>query len=650
MGFKLTPQVLKAAQAYSQQYNSPLHKAGRAIENTGMGAVNDINNLFGGAVHGVSVPVAGAENLIGDVAAHVPLLHGAGKALQNVRPLMPLNYDPTSGLGEAGNVGAQLLGPAPELDVASHIPQAVGAIASKVPLGEKAVGDILNRTATNASTGAVYANPNQRLSGAVGGAVGGQLIDSAFHAPTHIRNLARHFTEKTLQKIAHDASQHMGSLRTPEQVANLDKQIGDMPLNFGEVIHDPDKAKILYNEAWLPFSGQKKTGAKLVGHVHEFANNLMQELGGGVEPGKMARTVRESVQKNAEQTEAKSKELYGARDALAQANNVQIPLTHFMEAANKIKKNPGWLKTPEGVHVKNILDDLKTNELNAHLQKGADPRVDFENAHFATSGLKKAARAYEKMGNLNGVRLMTQLHAGLEKDLNTELASHPELLAAHNAAQEHFLKNVVPYREKPIRNIIKNRANLKSLNSTLLNSNHEKVLADLPETAKKQLLFNILKRKLKPTGDNQFKTTAQRLSTGYGNLDPDDISRLISPELQQKFAHLKSLNDVSETAQARYKPPNTGYQTNKTLVKVLEGLGIGGAAKAAGAVKAAAILPALAAIQRKRLAFNFSPEIRRAYIAGKVKRLEHKPLNKIQKTLKKAAILGGNQAIAGGNL
>src|ERR1700690_3411579 len=77
-GFTVTPQALKEAEQYAGQTPSFLDKTGSYLKNTAMGAVNDINNLGGGLVHGASVPIAGAENLAGDVISHVPGLQSAG--------------------------------------------------------------------------------------------------------------------------------------------------------------------------------------------------------------------------------------------------------------------------------------------------------------------------------------------------------------------------------------------------------------------------------------------------------------------------------------------------------------------------------------------------------------------------------------------
>lgn len=666
-GFRVTPAALKEAEAYS----SPLHVAGRAIENSAMGAVNDINNLGGGLVHGASVPVAGAENLLGDAVSHVPLLGAVGNALQNVRPLQPMNYDPSSGFGIAGNITGQLAGPQGELDIASHTPSLIRAAAEKLPLSEAAIKAAINRTATNAGTGAVYAAPNHRLAGAVGGAAAGQVLDTAFHLPTHIANLGRMYVNHFLKTTAQDASQHLLGLRSPSEVGELNSQLGEMPVNFGEVVGNHALTNKTYNRTHVPFAGNKKVGAINAGMAVNEGQNLLDELGEQTPTAQIPSQIVQAVKANADKEQALSSAAYAARDKLALDNKVHVPLNNFKQAVADLKRKNAalWMQTPETKHAQSLIDGLMQPFAPKEIKAGAviDPQsgkpflgasvvhppmeVPFAQAHFANSEIKDLGRSYDRQGNRHGKSLMTPLHVALSKDIDTALSAAPLTKAVHDAAQAHFKSTVLPYREKAIQNIIKGKSDLKSLNSTLLNSKHAKVLSDLPETIKNKILYNQLAGRVTKDANNQEVITPDALRNAVKSIGAETASRLISPEVQQKLARVNALNEVSREGKMRYSLPYTGMRAAEDAKKrTLQFAEVGGAgAMVKGGLLAKflpAVIPPALYHNRKMTQLMYSPEIRRAYASGKgLKMLRPGRLNKSQNAIKKAAILGTDESI-----
>ncbi len=329
-----------------------------------------------------------------------------------------------------------------------------------------------------------------------------------------------------------------------------------------------------------------------------------------------------------------------------------VPLNYFgdeeeeaQELANRSGKKTG---------AENISASEKTpQEAPPEIKKEVPDEVPFKQAHFANSAIKKAYRQYDKAGNEHGKSLMRTLYTGLSQDMDMAAKQTPELSEAHKLAQGHFLQNVVPYRAKAIQNIRKDESNLKSIGTTLLNSKHAKVLADLPQTIKNKIIFNKAKKFFKTAGGQERRITAPRLVNAYNDIDPEELSRVTTPAIDKKMKELETLNRVSQSARNIVRPPDTGVQNVAPIKHGEEGLAGYAAAKKLGAVKAAMLgVPlglATAATSGKALKYLYSPEARQAYVKGGVPLEPWKALTGRSKAIKKGGVLALTNAITGGN-
>ena len=608
--------------------------------------IGGINNLGGGIAHGATVPIAAAYNIAGNALAHIPavdklkIVQSIAHGLKSVHAFNPPFYNPHSVLGQTGNIGAQLATPIPEADVGNLLPEAV-----------KPAKTLLNRLTTNATTGALYSPQGHRTQGAITGAIGGEILDKLANVPRTVGNLGRTIANKYLKEWASDARNHYVGLRTPEEVGKINPLLGNEPVNIGEVIGHHKLANVIYGvPKFVPTIGRKKLLKQpgfLVGQTDKAANDLMNSLSHGVAASDIPTVLQNILKNRANFHEGISRALYAGRDKLANDAGVKVPLTNFQNAASQMETALGtqWGKTPESNHALNII-----SQLNPEAQTG----VTFSNAHFVNSALKDDARNYEKQGNMYGKKLMSQLSAGLEKDIQTAADSTPGLKEAHAAAQNYFKENVLPYRAKSIKNIIKGDANLDSVNK-ILNVNKsvpKKVLADIGEIPRQQILFNQAVKGAHPTPEGKLETTPQNLINMYKNLSANQRQRLINPNLNKEFQKLTALNQVSQNARGKIYLPNTGAKNLAPLVRGEEALGAEKVASGLGALKTllygAPIAGATALTSGKALKLLSSPEIREAYVKGGLKMLPKKAASKAQEGITKGAILALNKALAAG--
>lgn len=488
-----------------------------------------------------------------------------------------------------GGFATDLALPIPELGLGSKVAELGGGkiLQSLGRVGESAI--------QGAGAGAATANPNQIGSGALSGAVGGSLLHGAFATPKTITNAI-------LRNTAKKAENYIGFLRTPAQVAKINQQLGNQPVNIGEVINSPWNKTIYNATSAIPLNTSRNNPAALVGQTHAFANNLLSKIGNGIAPEESAEKIQKALSDNENAVQRRSKALYKEVDDAATQNETNVQYNNYSKAIKDIKNELSNTDSPDPDESKVLaaLPDLSTKVAS------------FTRAKNTYSNLLTASRQLAEGGNRNAERLLIQAQKALEQDMETGAkAGGQDTYEKYRAAQDDFKNNVVPYRAPIIQKIIQDKSNLKNVNTPLVDTSNKKVLEDFTPEQKNMVLYNHLLNHAQLDEDGDPEITSAAMGSAYKKLGANLRKRLISPETQADFNKLNMLNKASKEAQTRLVPPDTGVQAAQQISK-----GDWKAALGALAWKSAAAFPPALIAANKGLKTLYSPGLREAYAAG----------------------------------
>lgn len=538
-----------------------------------------------------------------------------GQVFKNV----PTGGNPNSIAYQGGQLATDLAVPAPDVNI-------IGA-AARVPRLLRTLG---NAAAQGATYGALTANPGNFGSSVAAGALGGAGANL-------VGNIGRVATNNLIFKpLANAAAKNVGDIKSPQEVAAINKLIGNAPVNFGEVVGSPALANTAYNVGGLiPFNTRV---SKAVGYVNKNANNLFGDLGDKSIPQLVPYEIAAHVKNNANANHLAAKALFNNVQDIANRNNVQVELPNFLNGVKNVQDDLGtnWMNTPEGSHISGVLNQL-TDKLNGSTS------VPFQAAHFANSKLLDKIRDYQSAGNYNGARLANMVRAGLQQDLDNAANNTPELGDAYKDAKNYFKTNVVPYRQGQITNIINGQSDLKNLPNTLLNTKNSKILDDLPQPTKNLIMYQKALDNADTNAEGNPIITPVKLKGAFNNLTDDQVSRLLTPDTIQRFNALGELNKATAEARGRYRTPQTGARTANLLKLLTEGGALSGAAYFAGLPHVAAGTGLAALGARTILKNAYDPAIRRAYAAGGLPYKAGIGKNALTKTAGKGGILALQQ-------
>jgi mannose/fructose/N-acetylgalactosamine-specific phosphotransferase system component IIB len=555
------------------------------INNVGSGAANELAKIGGNLSK--FTPNVNVEDII---AHHLNEAKQPGffANLQQATTQLP-GVNKSSIPFRVGGFATDLALPIPEVGLGSKVAALGGgkALQSLGRVGEAAI--------QGAGAGAVTANPNQMGSGALTGAAVGSLLHGAFATPKTIANAV-------LRSTAKKAENNIGFLRTPFQVGKINQQLGNQPVNIGEVINSPWNKTIYNATSAIPLNTSRNNPAALVGQTHAFANNLLSKIGNGISPEDSAEKIQQALSDNEDVVQKRSKALYKAVDDAAKQNETNVQYNNYSKAIGNIKNELSNTDSPDPDESKVLaaLPDLSTKVAS------------FTRAKNTYSNLLTASRQLAEGGNRNAERLLIQAQKALEQDMEAGAkAGGQDTYEKYRAAQDDFKNNVVPYRAPIIQKIIQDKSNLKNVNTPLVDTSNAKVLEDFTPDQKNMVLYNHLLNHSSLDEDGNPVITPAAMGSAYKKLGANLRKRLVSLDNQGDFNKLNMLNQASKEAQTRLTPPDTGVQAAQQISK-----GDWKAALGALAWKSAAAFPPALIAANKGLKILYSPGLREAYAAG----------------------------------
>jgi hypothetical protein len=633
---KAAPQTLLGSLANSAPVQDVLNAGGGVSDFMTHSLANVLNiphNFISNKIPAVSIPNA-------PFTQPNSWLYQAG----NIAPAVGLP------LGEA-NVASRVLQNAPKLTeraLSTFTPavQKLGAnVANNVVKGGKALDTI----GQGALLGYLGGDPNNPYSNAATGAVVGGITHGVANAIPGVTNLGKAVINSQLKNYAEKAKNKVGFLRTPEEAQRINQQVGNVPVNFGEIVDNPELTRALYSAGkMLPFSGVKDNPPILVRSAYDAANNLFNGLNPkemtlpingemkniSITPANSNSVLNQVLQKNHGAQEKISQDLYQKALDFASQNKVKIPLNNYVDALTKLKnqKTSVPINSTLRATIKNALerfssplDNIPQTESKIILSPGSTyqgtpnvkssnlyKQIPFATAHFEKSDLNDLARNFKSNNDTKNYARATKLTQALEKDIEENgYNQNPELKKLYQTAQNNFEKNVTPYRKEPISSFIRDDKDATTLHKYLMNDKNATVLSHMSPQEKSLAVYNYLV----PRANLDISPA---MTAGAFRQIPEAVKpNLLTPQQIEDFNRVNALHEVTKEAAKRYEPPATGMRTALHLENLEKFAAPTMLAKGLGMVKGGMAAAPLLAMGRKGMKLAYSPELRQMYAQGK---------------------------------
>lgn len=469
-----------------EHINKPIESLGRAGR-----------DILGGAAQGLANIVPGLYNL---GASGVNALGG------NVPKSQMFDFVPHSPSQKAGEIGSFFAGPG-LLKGLSRIPELTHTVnsAMKIPLIAhtiKHASNILSKSPTasrivgNSLLGGAY-NPENPLLGLGLGAAGGAAGELVNKGYSGIKNAIIHN-----ESLRNTASKFMPGKHASELESQLSHGANNITENSAELVKDIRKAHDMRNEEASVFYNfaLDKAGNEPIYRTHSLILNKPDES-------------LSTLNKIKDLKVGELFDIFKTNPTFMNAHNLQSELGALERT---LKNNPQ----------KSIADNLEINKINTARQQ-------------------------------------------LNHDISTFLKRHDEssnvqIGPMYHKASELFKENVAPYLEgKKLLEITKNRkTNIKNIHDIFNNptntvtkegieqiGNINKIIKDLPETARNRILYDALGgNKLSP--EAMLKKLNELKGTGYGEY--------FTPEIEQSLNALSKKVKNKEMLKAGAKIAGVG--------------------------------------------------------------------------------------------
>lgn len=596
--------------------NSYLKASGNLAKSIGMGLGNDllkVHNFF--ATHPIAKavikPFAGEIENLPEFDIEKAPMPGVAAAAQELGALAPAFIPP---IGEEAVVGKAV--------------QAGSKLLPRMIPHAEAIGRGLGRTGARATYGAGQMAALEKIFGdkdeeenvknaALAGAVLNTVPRALFHAVPHaLRGLVSH-----LKKYARET----GRIPSPEEAQTIINSLGgDDVLTLADVTKSP-KLRSIYHGFMkhLPFSGVKAKQAAQIKEMERQSTNVFNDLLHGAEPEdfRVRESIADKIGDISKDNYNKATSLYDkvydvaekAKDKFSFIpESVQTLRNTLTEEAENAGKTLGEYLKPKQLKALDDLDDVLYYKKVPI--KGAKPKISFKAVSDLRSKYSKDATS--KWGTGEG-RFWRRLVESLDED--TERAAGKadlhELTNLKKDASDYYKNNVVPFtKSKDVSNILRRNIdfNDKTLENTLRDTRHQKVLDALPEQDRNRLGRLLLDDKI--PNDAEYATS--RIVDAYKNLSPYEKKVIITPKTKEKLDTLTKNYEMLKPAfdsakqnifQALMKMGKAGHAAR---LAGLGGLGLG--AYKAGIVPSA-LGAGIGAVAGRALG---SPQLLRAYAYG----------------------------------
>jgi hypothetical protein len=496
-----------------------------------------------------------------------------------------------------------------------------------------APASLAERLGAQSLAGGAYGGVTEKTPGAVlaGMGLGGasELAGSVLGAlsPT---GWARALGEKAVAGVK--------GLRTPEEVQEISKKVGDAPINVFEAIGSQPLARTSLTAGSLtPFSGLRSDAEDVQMAINKTSRPLYDDLMGDSTPESLTSDFQQGLQsvykKNLKEVGNKFKQIAD----LADQNNIKVQGTNIQATAQDI------LKADKKKLISSLPGALK-DRLKQLSAEEKPQETDYKDAHFAHSDLSSLERDLIAKQDYGSARIIPQLQNALQKDMGASLEGSdiPFLNNEWQDARKQFKETVVPFRDKTIYGQMLGETSPETLHTQLTNNKaaSNKVLSQLPQELKNKAAAMFMKKSIK--GD---ELNPVQLSNAYKSSIPKAAkAKLVTPEHDEQFGVLDALISSSPESRSLLNMPLNGAR----LIKLLGALsaGLGGANLGLSPAELGVLLPGISGAGRAAQKYITSPEAREFYATAPQRTGALEKAGKtVSRTLPMAAVPGLTSAL-----
>ena len=460
------------------------------------------------------------------------------------------------------------------------------------------------------------------------------------------------FAAKGAKKLL--PSEQLKTALSPEQIAENIRIAGDMPVNVGDILQNPDIQKLYNNRlTQMPFNSATKNMFEIRGELTKRADTLFDELKmkAGLDPDAdlgaydYGAALQDALIDRFDSARAQSRQNYDRVNAMGEAANVGIVDSNFKSALDKYLgeiKGSQKLEQLADPKLKNMLETLSSIEEVTSLK----------DADLTRANLGDLAYSAKFNRNKPEARVYSGLKAALDKDIQASLKEYPEIAQANKHAIEYYKENVAPFEDKDIiKYTVKGESPDRLVSSFVqygrksdLGDQLSKLSSKLPEQEKALLPLAVYSQAIEEGTLSPLKLKSLHKKLGGKQKE----ALFDSPETKRQFDDLVKAIDLNKDILQSDVNFKTGYSTLKDLGTALT-LGAGAVGRVAGGDLGAA-LGVTAAIGGPRIAAKYltSPKTYKKALKKAAKdqnMTESELLDALKMALEKSAVMASAQGV-----
>lgn len=365
---------------------------------------------------------------------------------------------------------------------------------------------------------------------------------------------------------------------TPAEAHMIADTLKKQPIPLADITNSPKLQSLYHNILGsVPFSGIPARDAAIVNNVDQQAINLHNGLLNGAKPNttNLRQMLTDEITNTAQNNKEQASQLYDSVYDRADAQNIPFDATIAREFAhNELRKDqmakaagyPDLLDDEQKAHL-NAMAQIKKSKVASKRDTGAGVEAKYVERAQKKYGVNKIEPSFRTLSDIlnayddirmrstgSKYKMYDELGKAYKADINNAINSHgtPDLKNGLEKADKNYADNVVPYYKKSsIYNILRNKINLNSptLENTLVNTQHAKVLNDLSKPSKERLLRVMLDSEIPDDG----KMAAPKVLNAINKLSDHEKKNLISPQLENRIKQLQVANKVATPAREAAK-------------------------------------------------------------------------------------------------
>lgn len=545
---------------------------------------NMISQVPGAAMKTIAHPIDASRDLLGGVARGSQKLASAGleggeyltrKGAEGLlhatgqKDAKVPKWNAREFMGLEGNRPIDLGGM-----IESDNPNALLSGVGQYGLGASSLGSKIPAIiGASAMTGAIQANPGQRIKGATEGAVNAALPIAGGKA------IAK--TYNTLKP----SNLLRGNLSNEELLANL-KAAEGTNTGLGDVIGSPTLKRVQENILpSVPFSGAYTAMQNTARQITEKGEGLMSKIGENLPEGDKTKILQDAIKSAARQATKDKQADYKKVNKIADDLGLSVGRAKFQSKAQSILDNIE--KSPE---LKREFPSDLLADIKEYASNGKGNSLELSNIFKGKLGSK--ANKHYREGNTHEYGIMKDLHEALDSDIKSAIkdSGHDTLMAEYKNAQANYGSKYKPFEHPDVAKFTKEGGDADTMLSHFLKTGVndrgeliERLTTKLPKNLRNLPLHMYLSRAVEDGKLNPVK-----LDTLYGKLGEKQRSALIPEKAMrdQLENYTRGVGMNKESFHTMFNP-KTGQRNLDSLIGALEaaaGYGLAGLKGAAVAL------------------------------------------------------------------